>query len=83
MPARSSADDLIHAQWRDLEAPSASEPSSVLSVARGDADVPIRRRIHSDVILLRNRWPRTGALVEQIAASYEADARREDNDSER
>jgi hypothetical protein len=32
---------------------------------------------------VRDRWPRSGALLDSIAASYEADGRREDHDAER
>jgi hypothetical protein len=53
----------------------------IFAGGRQERDEATTYRAHADK--LRDRWPRTGALLEQIAASYEADARREDNDSER
>jgi hypothetical protein len=46
-----------------------------------ERDIAARYREHADKV--RNRWPRTGHILESLARTYDNDARREDDDAER
>jgi hypothetical protein len=50
--------------------------------AGGGAERGIAARYREYARIVRDEWPRTAAMLERIARSYEHDARREDTDSE-
>ncbi|AWH94988.1 hypothetical protein A6048_05245 [Dietzia psychralcaliphila] len=51
--------------------------------AGGDQERAIAEEFRDNAVKVRNRWPRTGALLESLASSYDQDAQREDDDAER
>ena len=50
-----------------------------MTAASRNGSSPTGRKAADDV---RHQWPRTGKILDQIAASYEAGARREDVSAE-
>ena len=46
-----------------------------------EREIAAKYREHADKV--RNRWPRTGAILDSLARAYDNDARREDHDAER
>lgn len=53
---------------------------SIYAGGQQERDLAAKHREDADKV--RNRWPRTGAMLETLARSYNADARREDDSAE-
>lgn len=49
----------------------------------GDQERDLAAKYREHAAKVRNRWPRTGAILDSLARSYDSDARREDEGAER
>ncbi len=86
VPVRDLIEELKSPELEDgfrVEVHNMRGPTSRALESGGVQEREIAARYRADAERLRDRWPRTAAVLQAISDSYQRDARREDEDAER